>query len=209
MATASVTYALANGTTADATQVSTNFTDLVNFLNTNVVHKDGSVSMSGLLTLHSADPSSSNHATRKSYVDVQDTKAIMVRQSATPSWSTSTASSSAAATTIATVTVTDPGYDYYVWGHATFGFFITGGATLPPDVWSCGLYVDGVIKDRLSVPTPDTTSMSIGVPLRTVAHSTGSNAVVTLRIWRESGASTANFGGDSVMNHLQVYSSRQ
>jgi hypothetical protein len=69
MATASVTYALTNGTTADASQVDTNFDDLVGFLNGSVVHKDGSVSMTGLLTLHAADPSTANHATRKSYVD--------------------------------------------------------------------------------------------------------------------------------------------
>lgn len=69
MATASVTHALSNGITADGTQLATNFTDLVNFCNQQVVHKDGSVSMTGLLTLHAADPSTANHAARKSYVD--------------------------------------------------------------------------------------------------------------------------------------------
>lgn len=69
MSTASVTYAFTNGTSADGTQVNTNFTDLVNFLNSSTVHSDGSVPMTGLLTLHSLDPTTANHAVRKSYAD--------------------------------------------------------------------------------------------------------------------------------------------
>lgn len=75
MATASVTHALSNGTTADASQVATNFTDLVNFLNASTVHKDGAIAMTGALSLVGSDPTTANHATRKSYVDVRDTKA--------------------------------------------------------------------------------------------------------------------------------------
>lgn len=74
---ASVTYTFTNGATADAGQVNQNFTDLVNYLNTNLMAADGSVAMTGLLSLYGSDPSSSNHATRKSYVDTRDTKAWM------------------------------------------------------------------------------------------------------------------------------------
>ncbi len=51
MATASVTNSFTNGTTADADDVNTNFTDLVTFLNGSVVHRDGSKSMSGALAM--------------------------------------------------------------------------------------------------------------------------------------------------------------
>jgi hypothetical protein len=69
MATASVTNTFVALTTAEAAKVNTNFTDLVSFLNTNVVHKDGSVTMTGQLTLPGSDPSTSNQAARKAYVD--------------------------------------------------------------------------------------------------------------------------------------------
>jgi len=42
MSTASVTYSFTNATTADATQVNTNFTDLVSFINGSLPHSDGS-----------------------------------------------------------------------------------------------------------------------------------------------------------------------
>jgi hypothetical protein len=51
MATASVTNTFANSTTADATEVNTNFSDLVTFLNNSVVHLDGSKTLTGTLVL--------------------------------------------------------------------------------------------------------------------------------------------------------------
>lgn len=49
MATASVTNTFVNATTADATDVNQNFTDVVTFLNGSVLHLDGSKAMSGNL----------------------------------------------------------------------------------------------------------------------------------------------------------------
>lgn len=69
MATASVSYTFVNGTTNDGAQVTQNFTDVVNFLNNSVVHKDGSVTMTGALTLPGSDPTTANQAARKAYVD--------------------------------------------------------------------------------------------------------------------------------------------
>jgi hypothetical protein len=74
MATANVSYTFVNGATGDGTQVNQNFTDLVNFLNNSVVHKDGSTTMTGALTLPASDPVSENQATRKSYVDSQSVR---------------------------------------------------------------------------------------------------------------------------------------
>jgi len=69
MTTASVTYTFVAGASAAAAQVNTNFADLVGFLNTNALQKDGSLAMTGRLTLAGLDPTSGDHAARKSYVD--------------------------------------------------------------------------------------------------------------------------------------------
>lgn len=68
MATAAVTYTFVDGTTASAPQANQNFSDLVNFLNGSVVHKDGSVAMTGNLTLP-GNPASALQATPKQYSD--------------------------------------------------------------------------------------------------------------------------------------------
>lgn len=53
MATASVTNTFVAGTSAVASEVNTNFSDLVSFLNNSVIHKDGSKSMTGALAMGS------------------------------------------------------------------------------------------------------------------------------------------------------------
>jgi len=72
MATATVTYNFAAGTPIVADEVDINFTDLTTFLNTNTVHADGSIAMTGILTLPASDPTTANQAARKSYVDAGD-----------------------------------------------------------------------------------------------------------------------------------------
>lgn len=69
MATSSVSYTFAAGETIASAKLNQNNTDLVNFLNNQVVHKDGSTTMTGALTLPASDPVSANQAARKSYVD--------------------------------------------------------------------------------------------------------------------------------------------
>lgn len=69
MATASVTYTFTALTKAQASQVNQNFTNLTTFLNDDVVHVDGSKSMTGALTLPASDPTNDSHAARKKYVD--------------------------------------------------------------------------------------------------------------------------------------------
>lgn len=54
MSTSSVQYTFHNGTTADANQVNQNFSDIVSFLNNEVVQRDGSVLMTGPLVLSGA-----------------------------------------------------------------------------------------------------------------------------------------------------------
>jgi microcystin-dependent protein len=69
MATASVTYTFANGTNADGTQVNSNFTSVLNFLNTEVIQRDASVAFTAIPTLPATTPTLDNHAVRKAYVD--------------------------------------------------------------------------------------------------------------------------------------------
>lgn len=68
MATAAVTHTMVTLTTALASEVNTNFSDLVAFLNGSALHKDGAVAMTGELTLSGA-PTTDNSAARKLYVD--------------------------------------------------------------------------------------------------------------------------------------------
>lgn len=51
MATASVTNTLTNGTTIDAPDLNTNFSDLVSFINSNCLQKDGSLTATAALNL--------------------------------------------------------------------------------------------------------------------------------------------------------------
>ena len=69
MATAAVTYTFANGTNADGTQVNSNFTSVVNFLNTEVVQRDASIAFTAIPSLPAVDPTTDNQAVRKAYVD--------------------------------------------------------------------------------------------------------------------------------------------
>ena len=82
MATAAVTYTFTAGTQAQASQVNTNYADLVTFLNTNTVHKDGTVTMTGQLTLPS-DPTAAGHAARKQYVDDRTVRTLGYAQRTT------------------------------------------------------------------------------------------------------------------------------
>lgn len=56
-------------TTADAVEVDQNYTVIVDYLNTDVISRDGLVAMQAPLQLVGADPVSDDHATRKAYVD--------------------------------------------------------------------------------------------------------------------------------------------
>jgi hypothetical protein len=69
VATASKTYSFTASTTAVASQVNTNFDDLVDFLNQEVIHKDASVAFTGVPSGPATDPSTANQLTRKAYVD--------------------------------------------------------------------------------------------------------------------------------------------
>src|SRR5437868_4994070 len=69
MSTATVTNTFSAGTTAVASQVNTNFSDLVSYINTNCIVKDGTLASTAVLSGPATDPTSDNHYARKAYVD--------------------------------------------------------------------------------------------------------------------------------------------
>lgn len=69
MATASVTYSWTTGDTVEAAEFNQNYTDLVNFINTNAIQKDGSLAFTAVPTGPATNPTADNHLARKKYVD--------------------------------------------------------------------------------------------------------------------------------------------
>jgi len=61
-------YVIANDTPADANEVMSNFLAVRQYVNQEMLPRDGSVAMTGRLLL-SADPTANNHAANKKYVD--------------------------------------------------------------------------------------------------------------------------------------------
>lgn len=70
MTTLNIPNTLTNGSTADASAVQQNFDTIETFVNTDLVNRDGSISMTGELLLPSA-PTSTLAAATKGYVDTQ------------------------------------------------------------------------------------------------------------------------------------------
>lgn len=66
---AAVTYNFVAGTPSVADNVDQNFTDLVNWINTNAVHLDGSKAFTQVPSGPAVDPVSANELARKAYVD--------------------------------------------------------------------------------------------------------------------------------------------
>lgn len=71
MATAAVTYTFAAGGTILAAQHNTNFSDLVTYINTHAIHKDGSIAFTAVPSGPATDPTSDNQLARKAYVDAR------------------------------------------------------------------------------------------------------------------------------------------
>lgn len=71
MANVVVSNTFVNGTTAQAADVNTNFTDVVSYINTHLIRADYSdgPAFGYVPTGPNTDPTSANHLTRKSYVD--------------------------------------------------------------------------------------------------------------------------------------------
>lgn len=71
MSTAAVTYTFVPETTILSAEANTNFSDLVTFLNTDVMHRDASSAFTAIPSGPASDPSTANQLSRKAYVDAQ------------------------------------------------------------------------------------------------------------------------------------------
>ena len=95
MASLAVTYDFVEDTSIDPDQMNQNFTDVIDFVNTSVVHADGSIAFTGIPSLPASDPTTANQASRKSYVDSAIAAAVaaasVVPVGALFAWSTATA----------------------------------------------------------------------------------------------------------------------
>ena len=68
-ANVTVTYNFTAGTPAVADDIDQNFADIVNWINTNAVHLDGSKAFTAVPSGPATDPTTANQFTRKAYVD--------------------------------------------------------------------------------------------------------------------------------------------
>jgi hypothetical protein len=71
MATAAVTYTFSANTLIESAQANTNFSDLVDFLNQEVIHKDGSIAFTVIPSGPAEDPTGDNQFARKAYFDTR------------------------------------------------------------------------------------------------------------------------------------------
>lgn len=72
MAVLSKLYTFLAGAVAQPNEVNVNFDDIIDFVNDEVVHKDGTVAMTAHLSGPATDPTAANQYTRKAYVDASD-----------------------------------------------------------------------------------------------------------------------------------------
>lgn len=207
MATASVTYSnFVNGVAADADQVDQNFTDLVNFLNTEVVHADGAVQMTGALLLKAGtDPSADDEAVRKAYVDDRQMVSDVDNYNIS-------ASIPAAGATVSTITISDPGYDIDVWAIGSNICFPASNLDLA-NIWelkiSMGQSGSETHKAGFRIPVVvSQQSLAVYSTVQTFATgSYGGTLSVKLGIIRQGGsqATLGQFGADARYNFMQVF----
>lgn len=178
MADVAVTHDFVDGTPAEAAEVDTNFTDLVQYINANLIRVDGTKALTGLLAGPAQDPTANNHLTRKKYVDDRNPTCVPISIAATTAFP--------GGSTIGTVTITDPGYDIDIWGVAV--------AITQPNVagdlnniWELSV-ADGVTqKAAFRIPIV-AGQQSLACPVKHFLHSTGSDAVITVHAARAAGA---------------------
>ena len=141
MSAATVTYDFVNGTTAVADNVDQNFTDILNYINSNCIVRDGTTQMTGALSLKaSTDPTADDHAARRKYV----TDRLPVLSSKSPVGVVTV--SSASLTDVLTHTLTAPGIVGHLDLVATADVTISTLGVLPITI-DVELTVDGVSVD--------------------------------------------------------------
>lgn len=194
MSALSLTYTLTNGTTADASQVQQDFTDIVNYVNTDVIRTDGTNAMAAQLTLTGSDPTNANHAARKSYVDGLTLRAH---------GSTSQAFTADNWTTVAFSTVdedTASAYSANAYHAQTDGVYLVAFTIEPPDsdttpyfirVSAGGSTYDGpaLIPNSVNTEGSSVSPLHMAVPVRVTAAQT-----ITPQVLIHGGSPTRSLG---------------
>jgi hypothetical protein len=190
------TYNFVNGNATDGDQVDQNFTDVKNYIDTELIRRDGTVAMTGELSL-SGTPTASGSAATKGYAD--QFVHTHVRNNYTPP-----ASILAAGTVLATTTITDPGYDIEIDGVGSNICAAITGLDLS-NLWELYVTIDGTSIAGLRIPIV-TAQQSLVTPFGITAHTTGTNCTITLGCVRTNGsqASLAQYGADSRYNYLDI-----
>lgn len=142
MATAAVTYTFSPSTLIQSSQVNTDFSDLVSFLNNQVIHKDGSIAATAHLSGPSGDPSTSTQYANKAYVDRLGIVAQQKLTTTTAAYPATTVTDMA----LNNVNVT-AGRTYQVHLHVQYLF----AAVNTTATWTLELLINGVATDRFTV----------------------------------------------------------
>lgn len=174
-----------------ASDMNTNFSELVTFVNTNLISADGAKAMTANLTLN-GDPSGDDHAARKKYVDDRLVTSTKVNGAAI---------SSVGPNTIATINITDPGYDIDVWASAQ----IMASSTSASKIWEFQLRLQNVTitGTRKSLPAGFQTA-TVLLPMQKKV--TGFTTLVVTSVFTTySGSGTLSTVSDSRFNWLEVW----
>lgn len=186
MSAVAVTNDFVSGTTIESAKVDQNFSDLVSYINSNCIVKDGSLASTAVLSGPATDPSSANHYTRKQYVDDNVGRA----SSSTTGSHTFTASD--AWQSLLSLTITNPGKAVVVeaWGSA---LHLAGGGTTVSYKARVGISLDNGATYTYS--TTDQAHIAAGLtnthaPFFRKAGTPTGNIKVVLEHWQSLGAST-------------------
>lgn len=200
MATAAVTNSFAAGTLIESVEVNTNFSDLVSFLNNQVIHKDATVAFTAVPSGPAVNPVSANQLPRKAYVDVPRYHGSVVVAAAASSgaqgnYSTlagwATATSNRITGTANGCTITETGY---YWVEASTEIFAITGTH-----FGVALYVNGA--RRISHDLPASSAVNLTTPTYIVSRvlSLTAGDTVACRYAQNTGGNAAVNGFLSVI----------
>lgn len=146
MSTLALPNTIINGASGDASKVQQNFDAIVTDSNVNLIKKDGTLQMTGQLSLLASDPTLADHATRKSYTDASIATAIATEVTNRNAAITTTTEARIGArvqrnATQAVVNITPAfiTFDTEVWDYSTFFSAPNTNVSIP--VGLAGLYL--------------------------------------------------------------------
>lgn len=153
MATASVTYSFTANTLIKSAEGNTNFSDLVGFLNTQVIHKDGTVAFTAIPSGPGIDPSGDNQFARKAYVDKLG---IVAQQTLTANGASFSATTTTDMALNNVSVIAGRTYAVHVLSQYEHGSVVANAA------WSITLLINGALYRRMWITRPQNTGTMEG-----------------------------------------------